>query len=153
VCCRAVKGLNCGSSLCETLGAPFLQIRHTPMIKHLLLSILRYVGFPRKASSPTRKRIAHYSLESFDNRSAAREAVKQDGIAALVGAADKPKWLILKCPCGCGQEIALNLMGSHLPRWHVDIKSARRFSVHPSVDATSCGAHFWLRNGQVIWCD
>lgn len=123
------------------------------MIKNLLLSILRLFGYAREVPKTRRQRIAQYSLESFDSRSAAREAAQQDGIAALVGAADKHKWLILKCPCGCGQEIALNLMGSHLPRWHVDVKSARRFSVHPSVDATSCGAHFWLRNGQVNWCE
>ncbi|WP_425265716.1 DUF6527 family protein [Acidovorax radicis] len=43
-------------------------------------------------------------------------------------------------------------MSSHSPRWEVKILSKTSFSVHPSVDATSCGAHFWLRNGRVIWC-
>lgn len=123
------------------------------MIRNLFLSILQFLGYAQDAPQVTRQRIAKYSIESFESRSAAREAAQQDGVAALVSAADKHKWLILRCPCGCGQEIALNLMGSHLPRWRVDVKSPRKFSVHPSVDATSCGAHFWLRNGQVNWCD
>ena len=123
------------------------------MLHRLWLWILKLLGYRRGEPAAGDRRTAQYALKIFESRPAAREAAKRDGVAALVGTEGKPKWLILKCPCGCGQEIALNLMGSHLPRWRVEVGASQQFSVHPSVDATSCGAHFWLRNGKVNWCD
>jgi hypothetical protein len=123
------------------------------VLRDFLLSVIHFFGFSKKRLQTAVRPISCYSLTSFDNRSAAREAAKNNGVAALVIPGGKQKWLILKCPCGCGQEIALNLMSSHLPRWRVDIGSPQRFSVHPSVDATSCGAHFWVRDGRVSWCE
>jgi hypothetical protein len=130
------------------------------MLRRLIARILRLFGH----SSPDRssggvgvdqrvQKELRYSLATFEDRAQARSAAKRDGVAALVAPAGKQKWLILKCPCGCGQEIALNLMRSHSPRWHVNVTSAQQFNVHPSVDATSCGAHFWLRGGRVSWCE
>lgn len=98
-------------------------------------------------------RRARYSLKIFEERSLATVAAQSPGVAALVRSGNKNKWLLLMCPCGCKQQIALNLMEGHTPRWRVDIQSPNLISVHPSVDATSCGAHFWLRNGQVIWAE
>jgi Family of unknown function (DUF6527) len=130
------------------------------MFGRLFFWILRLFGFhrstDRSSGADTAQRAQkdlQYSLSTFQDRSEARAAAKRDGIAALVATAGRQKWLILKCPCGCGQEIALNLMGSHSPRWRVDVVSAQQFSVHPSVDATTCGAHFWLRDGRVSWCE
>lgn len=94
-----------------------------------------------------------YSLKVFEERRLAAAAAKADGLAAMVRSGDNNKWLLFMCPCGCGQQIALNLMEGHSPRWRVDVKSPTSFSVFPSVDATSCGAHFWLRNGVVVWAN
>jgi hypothetical protein len=101
----------------------------------------------------SKKRTEAYSLETFGDRASAREAAKRNGVAALVSTAGKQKWLLLMCPCGCGQEIALNLMATHSPRWQIRAGTSGAFSVHPSVDATSCGAHFWLTDGRVSWCE
>ena len=123
-----------------------------PMLKRLLQTIIRWFGFGR-ASKPDTKHLGQkFVLQTFEDRSAATAAAKRTGIAALVRGGDKDKWLLMLCPCGCGQQIALNLMPSHSPQWKVSIYSPQRFSIHPSVDATSCGAHFWLRDGRVIWC-
>lgn len=119
------------------------------MFGRLLRAIADLFGF---GAQPAKTIERTYTLRSFDDRSAASAAAQQDGIAALVRSVDRNKWLLLKCPCGCDQQIALNLMQRHTPRWRVEIRSRSRFSVHPSVDSTSCGAHFWLRDGRVIWC-
>ena len=39
------------------------------------------------------------------------------GKLVLIGPPEKAKWLRFKCPCGCGDVIALNLMTSHRPHW------------------------------------
>jgi len=78
-----------------------------------------------------------------------------DAIAAghLVVIADgaRLKWLRFRCPCGCGDTIALNLMRSHSPHWDIEEHGDGTLSVRPSVDATSCGSHFWLRRSHVAW--
>ncbi len=121
------------------------------MLRRILNVVATWFGF--KGSSEASPDVAgqKFVLQTFESRTAAAAAAEVPGIAALVRGGGKEKWLLMRCPCGCGQQIALNLMQSHSPRWQVSVQSAKRFSVHPSVDATSCGAHFWLRDGRVIW--
>jgi len=69
----------------------------------------------------------------------------------LVGAADKAKWLRFACPCRCGEVLSLNLMGSYYPRWSVKSNPDGTLSVSPSVDATACGSHFWIRSNRIDW--
>lgn len=77
-----------------------------------------------------------------------------EGVLVLIGPRDNPKWLRFRCPCGCGEELALNLMRSHHPCWTATLHDLDgTMSVSPSVDSTSCGAHFWIRHNRVDWCD
>ncbi len=69
----------------------------------------------------------------------------------LVGSKEKPKWLRFACPCRCGEVLALNLMSSHTPRWLVDVHPDDTVTVNPSVDATKCGSHFWIRKSRIDW--
>jgi hypothetical protein len=69
----------------------------------------------------------------------------------LVGPAEKPKWLRFSCPCRCGAVIALNLMKSHSPCWTVEVHADGTLTLHPSVDATTCGSHFWIRRNRIHW--
>jgi hypothetical protein len=62
-----------------------------------------------------------------------------------------PKWAMFKCPCGCNELVALNLMQSQHPCWSLE-STSRGYSLHPSVDSQTCGAHYWVRDGQVKWC-
>lgn len=87
------------------------------------------------------------------DRDSAMQAARSGGVLAVVGTSGKLKWAFLKCPCGCGEILPLNLMRSHWPHWRVTQRPDGAVSLHPSVDATSCGSHFFLRNGRVIWCD
>lgn len=75
------------------------------------------------------------------------------GHLILIGEAARPKWLRFECPCRCGKVIALNLMPRHRPHWTIEVHEDHRLTARPSVDAKSCGSHFWLRRGVVHWCD
>lgn len=70
----------------------------------------------------------------------------------LVGSAEKAKWVRFRCPCGCGEVIALNLMQSHYPRWTATRDATNRLTLSPSVHSTTCGAHFFVRANRVEWC-
>jgi hypothetical protein len=69
----------------------------------------------------------------------------------LIGSPQKPKWLRLNCPCGCGDVIALNLMTSHRPHWSVQLHDNGTLTVMPSVDSKNCGSHFWIRRNKIDW--
>jgi len=69
----------------------------------------------------------------------------------LIGPAEKARWLRFACPCRCGQVVALNLMASHTPHWAVEEHTDGTLSVNPSVDATTCRSHFWIRRSRIDW--
>ncbi len=35
----------------------------------------------------------------------------------------KPKWVIMSCPCGCGERIDVNLMQSRHPHWKLQVQN------------------------------
>lgn len=69
----------------------------------------------------------------------------------LVGTEAKAKWLRFRCPCRCGEILALNLMSSHHPHWTCERHRDGTLTVQPSVDATDCGSHFWIRQNKIHW--
>ncbi|MGY2932703.1 hypothetical protein ACVWZ6_002305 [Bradyrhizobium sp. GM6.1] len=71
---------------------------------------------------------------------------------ALYIVGDPAKWAILQCPCGCGDTIDVNLMRSRNPVWQFSVVNGKP-SFHPSLwePAERCGAHFWIRDGKIIW--
>lgn len=117
------------------------------MLLNLLKSFARIFGFSKRERLPQK-----YILQECESRNEAIKAAMSPGVAALVSGGRGFKWILFRCPCGCKQQIALNLMQSYTPHWCVDIQSHNLFSIHPSVDSTTCGAHFWVRDGHVIWC-
>ena len=63
------------------------------------------------------------------------------------------KWACLRCPGGCGADIALSLNQSRRPRWRISYDFWKRPTVEPSVhQKNSCGCHFFLRRGRIDWC-
>lgn len=60
-------------------------------------------------------------------------------------------YALLKCPCGCKENIMLNLMEDAEPCWKVTLNDSN-FSVSPSIWRTkNCKSHFWLRDKKIIW--
>ena len=94
-----------------------------------------------------------YSTKIFSNRSLALKAISAGRVLAVVESGGNRKWALMRCPCGCGEDLALNLMRSHRPAWQLIVNNAGQASLHPSVHTTSCGTHFWLKNGIVNWCE
>ena len=72
----------------------------------------------------------------------------------LIGDNMNPKWALLKCPCGCGETIHVNLMGSQHPHWTISREQGGSLSFYPSlwVDESLCGSHFFIWHGRVHWC-
>jgi hypothetical protein len=42
-------------------------------------------------------------------------------------------------------------MRSHSPHWVCEQHDDGTLTVHPSVDATTCGSHFWIRRSVIHW--
>lgn len=93
-----------------------------------------------------------YKVMVFASRPDAAKAVQGKKVIALIGTDGVYKWAMFRCPCGCGETLALNLMRSHSPHWRVTQHLNGTFSLAPSVDSTTCGAHFLVKNSRVIWC-
>jgi hypothetical protein len=92
-----------------------------------------------------------YATAFHGSQHEALQAAKSGAVLAIVESSGRRKWAMLRCPCGCGEVLAMNLMPTHRPRWDVQLNAAGEGSLYPSVDSTKCGAHFWLRSGRVVW--
>ena len=58
------------------------------------------------------------------------------------------------CPCGCKQRLEVMLLDGVKPRWDFFLDAGGRPSLKPSVwRVVGCRSHFWLRGGQIIWCE
>lgn len=76
-------------------------------------------------------------------------------VGRLVVVRDGPveKWICLRCPCGCGEKILLNLSANKSPRWRVSVDWLRRPTAEPSVlQVRGCRSHFWIKGGRIDWC-
>lgn len=77
----------------------------------------------------------------------------EPGVVYVIGE-DPFQWAaVLKCPCGCGDDIWLNLLEGHSQCWKVTTDRRQRLSLIPSVNRiVGCRSHFFLRHNQIKWC-
>jgi len=63
-------------------------------------------------------------------------------------------WIMsFKCPCGCDNDVHLNLLNDANPKWIYKITNSK-LTVFPSIDRVCrCRSHFWIRKGKIHWCD
>lgn len=62
------------------------------------------------------------------------------------------RWLVMRCPDGCGEELAINLDRRAGPAWRL-YRDQDGVSLYPSVQRDSgCRSHFIIYDNQVIWC-
>lgn len=72
----------------------------------------------------------------------------------VVGPLSKPQYAVFKCPCGCGATIDLNLNPHSKPCWSIRWNPAGTLSISPSINRkVGCCSHFFLRKGNVVWCE
>ncbi|MGY5352002.1 DUF6527 family protein [Wenyingzhuangia sp. IMCC45533] len=61
-------------------------------------------------------------------------------------------YVVFKCPCGCKEQIVLNLFKDVKPNWDLK-KDKKYFSIYPSVFRTvNCKSHFWMKKNKIVWC-
>ena len=71
--------------------------------------------------------------------------LKQPGDVALIERG-YPRWLVMKCPDGCGEEVPINLDSHAGPAWRLYRSSASELTLYPSVWRDSgCESHF------IVW--
>jgi len=64
----------------------------------------------------------------------------------------KNRWIYLKCPCGCGDIISVNLMISAHPHWILSTNKSGNLDLSPSLNKiTGCKSHFFIRDSQIVW--
>ena len=78
--------------------------------------------------------------------------VLKDGLVYIVGA-DGYDWsALMRCPCGCGKPLEMNLLPSAKPVWQVTEATDGVVTLHPSVWLKrGCKSHFFLRAGRIQW--
>ncbi len=74
---------------------------------------------------------------------------KTDKKIYIVGVKNRAKWVVFKCPDGCGRRVEVNLMKTRYPKWEMTIKK-KKVSLYPSVIVNGCKTHFWLDNSTVL---
>jgi len=71
---------------------------------------------------------------------------------AVVVERGKPRLLILRCPCGCGDDLLVNLDRRAGKAWYL-YRSRKGLSLYPSYwRDDGCGSHFIVWNNHIYWC-
>lgn len=78
-------------------------------------------------------------------RSEVGDRLRNPGDAVIIER-DAPRWMLLKCPCGCGEVIPVNLDARAGKAWRLYRREQGSISLFPSVwRDTGCESHF------IIW--
>lgn len=90
-------------------------------------------------------------LATVSSRSTATPllAVASDAVLVERGT---PRWLIIRCPCGCGDDVPVNLDSRSGPAWRLYHPNDRsRVTLFPSVwRDTGCESHFIVWRGKLL---
>ena len=82
----------------------------------------------------------------------ALQQIRQPGDTVLV-VRGRPRILVFKCPCGCGDTVTVNLDRRAGKAWTLYRKRGE-LSLYPSVwRDNGCESHFIVWNNRVVWLD
>lgn len=88
---------------------------------------------------------------TVSSRDQARPLMAATGDAVLIERG-VPRALILRCPCGCGDDLILNLDRRAGPAWRM-YRRREKLTVYPSYwRETACGSHFIISSDRILWC-
>lgn len=66
----------------------------------------------------------------------------------------QPRWMMLNCPCGCGEDLPINLDRRAGKAWRYYGGSDRGLTLFPSVWLdTGCQSHFIVWRGRILLLD
>lgn len=84
------------------------------------------------------------------SRSEALGLLKSPGDAVLIER-ERPRWLLISCPCGCGDEFPINLDPRAGPAWRLYKNSRTGLSLFPSVWRESgCCSHYVIWRNRIL---
>lgn len=67
---------------------------------------------------------------------------------------DDPWQATMRCPCGCGSALEMNLVPDEKAVWRAKVEPDGTGTLHPSVwRQVGCRSHFFIRNGKISWCE
>lgn len=85
-----------------------------------------------------------------DSRSDVGDLLHGPGDAVLIQRGG-PRWLLLKCPCGCGEELPINLDCRAGKAWRYYRDTGIGVTLFPSVwRDTGCESHFIVWRGRIL---
>lgn len=102
---------------------------------------------PAAVRLPVRFKRSRYVEELNEARSPG------DDELVFVGPKNRPEWVVLNCPCGCGYVLNVDLNRAHEPHWWFFLHFDGTVSVFPVISArdAKCRSHFYIHRGRVIW--
>ena len=76
-----------------------------------------------------------------------------DANALYIMGESKYFWsILLRCPCGCGDILQLNLHRDTHPFWDMKFHINGSLSISPSVwKKDGCRSHFFIKRSNIIW--
>jgi hypothetical protein len=91
-----------------------------------------------------------YYKGTVDKRSDSQELLIKSGDFVIVKR-EVLRFLVLRCPCGCGDDLLINLDKRSGPAWRLYSKFGS-YSLFPSYwRNTECGSHFVIWNNRIYW--
>jgi hypothetical protein len=70
---------------------------------------------------------------------------------AVVIVRGRPRWFIMRCPCGCDENLTVNLDAQAGPAWRLYTNDKSGITLYPSVwRDTGCGSHFIIWRSKVF---
>ena len=86
------------------------------------------------------------------SRVGASEQLTAPGDTILV-TRGSPRWLLMRCPCGCGEEIPVNLDARAGKAWRLYKTAKAGLTLFPSVwRDTGCRSHFIIWRNHIVMC-
>lgn len=84
------------------------------------------------------------------SRAGADQHLTTPGDAVLI-ARDTPRWLLLQCPCGCGEQIPVNVDKRAGKAWRLYRSADKSITLFPSVwRDTGCQSHFVIWRNRIL---
>jgi hypothetical protein len=97
----------------------------------------------------TKKIVLRGTVESVD---LAAPMLNDAGDTVLVHRG-RPRMLVMRCPCGCGDNLIINLDSRTGYAWRF-YRDRRGLTLYPSYwRKDGCQSHFIVWNGHIYWCD
>lgn len=78
-----------------------------------------------------------------------RETIPRELKSGTLYYSEKYKVAIHLCPCGCGHQV---VTPTNKGEWNLTHAYCGKPTLHPSCLNKWCGSHYFVRDGQIIWC-